>query len=88
MLFNSVHFAFFIIAAALLAATPARHRWIPLLAARGMSACAGRGAKKTILCFCLMANIGTLFFLKYFNFFSRSLNEALRAWNIFADVPI
>ncbi len=116
MLFNSVHFAFFfLIAAVLLAVTPARHRWIPLLAASyyfyaswraehllvlvgatlatylaalGMSACVYPGAKKTILWVCLIVNIGTLFFFKYFNFFSRSLNEALHAWNIFADVPI
>jgi D-alanyl-lipoteichoic acid acyltransferase DltB (MBOAT superfamily) len=116
MVFNSVHFAFFfVVAAALLAATPARHRWIPLLAAsyyfymcwrvehvlvlmgatlvtylsaRAMSTCAHPGAKKMILGLCLSVNIGSLFFFKYFNFFSRSLNEALRAWNIFTDLPI
>ena len=43
--------------------------------------------KKTILTICLIANLGALLFFKYFNFFSRSLNDILQAWSVAATMP-
>lgn len=61
---------------------------VTYMAGLGMTACAHPARKKMLLVGCLTINIGTLFFFKYFNFFSRSLNELLRAWNVFAGAPI
>lgn len=38
--------------------------------------------------FGILFNLGMLFFFKYFNFFSRSINEVFNAWNILYDVPL
>jgi alginate O-acetyltransferase complex protein AlgI len=40
-----------------------------------------------LLLSCLSVYLGTLFFFKYFNFFSNSVNEAFARFNIFLNVP-
>ena len=52
-----------------------------------MGKCRRPSRKKKILFICLLANVGALLFFKYFNFFSRSLNDVLHAWNMSATVP-
>lgn len=54
-----------------------------LLLARQNSA----AAKKRILILCLAINVGALFFFKYFNFVSRSLDSLLHIWDLKAAVP-
>jgi D-alanyl-lipoteichoic acid acyltransferase DltB (MBOAT superfamily) len=44
--------------------------------------------KKPYLWICLTANLGILFFYKYFNFFSQSANDIFKAWNILYSAPI
>jgi D-alanyl-lipoteichoic acid acyltransferase DltB (MBOAT superfamily) len=52
-----------------------------------MAKCRHAAQRKKYLIVCLLANLGALFFFKYFNFFSRSLTEALHAWNLFYNLP-
>jgi D-alanyl-lipoteichoic acid acyltransferase DltB (MBOAT superfamily) len=116
MVFNSLPFAlFFALTAALVAATPGRYRWVPLLgasyyfymcwrvehllvlmgatlvtylAALGIQRATSQTAKKLYLGVCLGADIGTLFFYKYFDFFMRSLNDVLASWNLLLNLPL
>ena len=43
--------------------------------------------RKMVLILCLSANVGTLLFFKYFNFFSRSLDGVLQSLDLMATVP-
>ena len=56
--------------------------------ARMMSRVPDRRGRRKYLAFSLVCNLGILFFYKYFNFLSRSVNEALQAWNILYDAPL
>ncbi len=44
--------------------------------------------RKTLLLVSLVANLGLLFFFKYFNFFGESINELFSKVNIFYNVPV
>lgn len=57
-------------------------------AARMMSRVPDRRGRRKYLAFSLVCNLGILFFYKYFNFLSRSVSEALQAWNILYDAPL
>jgi alginate O-acetyltransferase complex protein AlgI len=52
-----------------------------------MARCNHPARKKKILVVCLLANVGALFFFKYFNFFSRSLADVLHTWDMTATFP-
>jgi D-alanyl-lipoteichoic acid acyltransferase DltB (MBOAT superfamily) len=45
-------------------------------------------SKKPYLWMCLAANLGILFFFKYFNFFSQSAMEIFQAWHIHYNAPV
>lgn len=47
-----------------------------------------RAAKKMILVFCLVINVGMLFFFKYFDFFSHSLTKALNHLGVLITFPM
>lgn len=44
--------------------------------------------RKPYLWFCIISNLGILFFFKYFNFFSQSIMEISQEWNLFYDAPV
>jgi D-alanyl-lipoteichoic acid acyltransferase DltB (MBOAT superfamily) len=53
-----------------------------------MAKCHRAAAKKMILVFCLLVDVGILFFFKYFDFFSQSLTKALNAMGILISFPM
>jgi len=53
-----------------------------------MSAVSDKPGRKKYLRAGIIFNIGMLFFFKYFNFFSRSTTELMKAFNILCDVPL
>jgi D-alanyl-lipoteichoic acid acyltransferase DltB (MBOAT superfamily) len=61
---------------------------VTYLAALRMSRLAEPSAKKKYVWVCVAATVGTLFLLKYYNFFSRSLNDLLQTWNVAGQAPI
>ena len=60
---------------------------VTYMGGRQMAQCNRPNHKKQILVACLLVNLGALFFFKYFNFFSRSLSDALHAWDMTATIP-
>jgi D-alanyl-lipoteichoic acid acyltransferase DltB (MBOAT superfamily) len=60
---------------------------VTYMGGRQMAQCNRSRHKKLILAACLLVNLGALFFFKYFNFFSRSLSDALHAWDMTATMP-
>ncbi|MEO1589042.1 MAG: MBOAT family O-acyltransferase, partial [Bacteroidota bacterium] len=61
---------------------------IDFYAARQIEAVADKGRKKLFLMLSLCSNLGILFFFKYFNFFSSSVNSLFQQFNIMAESPI
>ena len=60
---------------------------VDFVAARRMAATSDPGRRKLFLGLSLAVNLGLLGTFKYFNFFADSLEQAFRAFNLFADVP-
>jgi len=61
--------------------------FIDYFAAILMSRASSKSKKRMLLAVSLTANLGLLFFFKYFNFFSDNANFLLDKFNIFANVP-
>jgi alginate O-acetyltransferase complex protein AlgI len=57
------------------------------LAAIGIHRSKNKPFRIFLLLSCISVYLGTLFFFKYFNFFSNSINEAFAKFNIFLNVP-
>ena len=55
---------------------------------RGLAVLSGERGRKRCLWAGIVFNIGMLFAFKYFNFFSRSVSEVLKGFNIFYDLPL
>ncbi|MGE4291693.1 MAG: MBOAT family protein [Desulfovibrio sp.] len=58
------------------------------LAGLRMAALPDKPRRRKYLLLCLVFNLGLLFIFKYFNFFSRSLGEALAVWGVSLDPPL
>ncbi|WP_022663106.1 MBOAT family O-acyltransferase [Paucidesulfovibrio longus] len=58
------------------------------VAALRMAALPGKPGRGKYLLLCLVFNLGLLFVFKYFNFFSRSLADALAVWGLAVDPPL
>ncbi len=61
--------------------------FIDYFSALGMSKTKVKAKKNLLLILSLTANLGLLFFFKYFNFFSENVNALFDQFNIFYDVP-
>jgi len=60
---------------------------VDYFAAIAMSKAKHKRTKRVFLIASLISNLGLLFFFKYFNFFSSSLNAAFDQFNLFYNVP-
>jgi len=60
---------------------------VDYFAAIAMSRTSQKKFKKVFLVASLFSNLGLLFFFKYFNFFSGSINAVLDQFNVFYNVP-